>query len=723
MRTRLVVFVCALVGAVAASGGFGADAAYAYEVTLRVYGYGLVDETTDANLAYCVSPVSTPTGSLGATCAAGSPSGEYGWGWIVEYRADPPVGWEFDSWIDGGAGEVNCDDDTAENVCRFQIFANLTLGARFRDVTDPRTQVSGGPTGTVNSKSASFTFTSYDPWTSSNPTPSPAFDCRLDGVAKTCSSGGFSQGSISFSDLDEGNHVFAVRSRDPSGNWSLDATRTWAVDTTPPPPPTISGPSGTVPSTSATFNFSSGGASGYECSLNSSAFAPCSSGISYSGLGQGSHTFQVYAKDVATNESSVATRTWTVDTVAPDTLISGGPTGTTTLTSASFALGSTDGDDFQCNLDDAGYVPCESPYEPSGLSPTTHTLLVRAVDAVGNADLTPAGRTWTVVTAPETTITSGLQSGTALLVGAFGFSSNVGAATFECRVDGAPYAPCSPPASFSALRLPGAHTLDVRATENGTPDPTPARRDLRVVSPFLLDLDADTRVDRMVWRPASGGWYRPGLPATWFGRNGDVPVPGQWDADPEIDLAVWRPAVGGWYVQGSPTIYFGRSTDVPVPADWDGDGDLDPAVFRPSSGGWYVLGRATVFHGRAGDVPFPGQWDGDAAVDLAVWRPSNGRWYIQGNPSVDLGGAGDVPVPADWDGDGDLDPAVYRPTGGLWLRHGMPTTSFGTAADVPVPGQWDADPALDLAVWRPASGGWYVQGAATTFFGNSSDIV
>jgi hypothetical protein len=104
------------------------------------------------------------------------------------------------------------------------------------------------------------------------------------------------------------------------------------LNTEPPPPPpetTItSGPSGTVNSTSATFEFSSSEpGSTFRCALDNpddSAFNPCTSPRSYPGpLSQGNHTFRVRAIDKAGNlDTSPASRSWFVDTVLPKGTIS-----------------------------------------------------------------------------------------------------------------------------------------------------------------------------------------------------------------------------------------------------------------------------------------------------------------------------------------------------------------------------------------------------------------
>src|SRR5207253_2889644 len=72
-------------------------------------------------------------------------------------------------------------------------------------------------------------------------------------------------------------------------------------------------------STSASFTFtSSETGSTFQCSLDGATFASCTSPKTYSGLAQGSHTFQVKATDASGNvDPTPDSYTWTVDTTAP----------------------------------------------------------------------------------------------------------------------------------------------------------------------------------------------------------------------------------------------------------------------------------------------------------------------------------------------------------------------------------------------------------------------
>ena len=99
-------------------------------------------------------------------------------------------------------------------------------------------------------------------------------------------------------------------------------------DVTAPDTTILTGPSGLVSSTSASFIFSSPDSTAtFECQIDGGGFSACTTPKTYTGLSQGAHTFEVRAKDLATNvDPTPATRTWTIDTIAPDVAITA-PTG------------------------------------------------------------------------------------------------------------------------------------------------------------------------------------------------------------------------------------------------------------------------------------------------------------------------------------------------------------------------------------------------------------
>jgi hypothetical protein len=111
-----------------------------------------------------------------------------------------------------------------------------------------------------------------------------------------------------------------VRATDPAGNTDpTPASYTWTVDTTPPDTTITAAPPAVSISSSASFSFTATEAgSTFACRLDGSAFAPCTSPKSYSGLALGTHSFQVRATDPAGNtDPTPASYTWTVVPVVP----------------------------------------------------------------------------------------------------------------------------------------------------------------------------------------------------------------------------------------------------------------------------------------------------------------------------------------------------------------------------------------------------------------------
>jgi chitodextrinase len=203
-------------------------------------------------------------------------------------------------------------------------------------------------------------------------------------------------------------YTYTVRAIDSAANLGGASTgvtvTTPAVDTTAPETTITAGPSGTVTETGASFEFaSSESGSRFECSLDGASFDACATPTSHIGLSFGAHTFSVRASDVGGNtDPSPATRSWTIaapaDTTPPETSIGFGPDGTVASPSASFTFSASEtGVRFDCALDAAPFALCSSPRTYGDLAPGEHTFHVRATDAAGNADPTPATRTWTVL--------------------------------------------------------------------------------------------------------------------------------------------------------------------------------------------------------------------------------------------------------------------------------------------------------------------------------------
>jgi hypothetical protein len=276
----------------------------------------------------------------------------------------------------------------------------------------------------------------------------------------------------------DGTYRILARAVDNAGNTLDSATQTVTIDNTAPDTTITSKPSSASSSTTAAFSFTSTeSGSTFQCQLDAGGWAACSSPSSSGGLTNGSHTFQVRAIDAAGNvDATPASATWTVDTVAPDTTLTSTPAATSNQSSAAFAFTATEtGSTFQCQLDAGVWSACTSPKSLSGLADGSHTFQVRAIDAAGNIDATPATFTWTIdASPPDTQITSAPPALTAQTSASFSFTATEAGSTFQCQLDGGAWAACTSPRSLSGL-ADGSHTFQVRAIDPlGNVDPTPA---------------------------------------------------------------------------------------------------------------------------------------------------------------------------------------------------------------------------------------------------------
>jgi len=247
------------------------------------------------------------------------------------------------------------------------------------------------------------------------------------------------------------------------------------ADKTPPETTILTGPSGAQGTATATFSFSANEAATFECRIDGGAFAACASPKTYAGLADGAHTFAVRAKDTAGNvDATPATASWSVDTTPPQTSITSGPPATTSETTAQFTFSADEVGTFQCRLDGGEWTTCSSPAALSGLALGSHTYEVRGVDGLGNTDATPAQRTWTVEqVAPDTTVTSGPDAVSFEFSATLTFTSPDPHATFECRLNGDSWAPCTSPTTYLDL-FAGDQLFEVRAKSGGVVDPSPA---------------------------------------------------------------------------------------------------------------------------------------------------------------------------------------------------------------------------------------------------------
>jgi hypothetical protein len=300
------------------------SSAAAYTVTVNVHGAGKVEEVPNRfgeekhQLDCSVSPNGKGENTV-TQCVGGTASGLWNSGNIVKLLASVPEnsvayerGWRTSRYVDGtAANQINCDPQgTTGNhfstECEFQIFANLYVDLYFDDTHGPTdTTVTGGPTGTTNDTTPTFSFNAASD-------PDATFECRLDtpsgpGTFSAC--GGPADKSQDYNVSTNGAYTFHVLSRDPSGIAGADTatdTRSFTLDTAPPAAPTITGtPDDPTNDTSPTWSFTSEAGATFQCALDSVTYSSCTSPHTVPGpLSDGPHTFRVRALDSLTARST-----------------------------------------------------------------------------------------------------------------------------------------------------------------------------------------------------------------------------------------------------------------------------------------------------------------------------------------------------------------------------------------------------------------------------------
>ncbi|HVL91156.1 MAG TPA: hypothetical protein VM841_13065 [Actinomycetota bacterium] len=346
-------------------------------------------------------------------------------------------------------------------------------------VARPDTAITGGPSAWTSEQAATLAFAG---------SPSAAaFECSLDGEPwAPCVS------PRSWTGLGDGPHVVRVRALDAAGHADpIPASRSWIVDTVAPSVRLLSAPPDPGGIGSAVFAFdgaddrTAAGVLVHECSLDGAPYATCVSPKAYPAIATGSRSFRVRARDLAGNVSLAATHDWFADSVAPETVITSGPSGPVTEERATFAFSATDDAPgplwFECRLGAAAFSACASPVSYTFAHEGMFVFSVRAVDGAGNRDATPASRTWFVDrTPPETTLGAGPAAFTASRDARFTFSGSDSVSPphwlmYECSLGGAAFSRCTSPVNLTGL-ADGEHVFEVRAVDaSGLADPTPAR--------------------------------------------------------------------------------------------------------------------------------------------------------------------------------------------------------------------------------------------------------
>ncbi len=404
-------------------GNVGATATYAWVIDLTP---PVITITSTP-----ASPTASRTGTFTFTVSEGSPTCKLDAGAFVACTS----GVSYTSLADGSHMFTVQAADALGNV-------GMAAYTWTIDGTPPVVTITGSPPNPSASHTGTFTFTVSE----GSPT------CKVDaGAFAACASG------ISYSSLADGSHTFTVQSVDALGNVGA-ANYTWVIDTTPPTVTIVTKPANPTASRTGTFTFTVSEGSP-TCKLDAGAFVACTSGVSYSALADGSHTFTVLASDALGNVGS-ATYTWVVDGTPPVVAITGTPTNPSASSTATFTFTVSEGSP-TCKLDAGAFVACASGVAYPGLADGSHTFTVQASDALGNTG--SATYTWVVdTTPPVVTITGTPPNPSTSPIGTFTFTVSEGSP--QCKLDAGMFAACTSGISYTAL-ADGNHTFTVRSAD------------------------------------------------------------------------------------------------------------------------------------------------------------------------------------------------------------------------------------------------------------------
>ncbi len=401
MQKLLTVLIAALALTALPAAAFAAKATRSINVTKNVARGGTV--TNHDGQVDCGTSCTKDTASYTVFCDG---EGQCETGDTV-LTATPSSGWAVKSWHNCAAAGNTCDASSAQDQPTEVVVS-------FEDVENPSAALTA-PAANARVRGT------FDIAASASDNDSvQRVDFFINGVKVATDATAPYADSVNSTVFFDGPVTLTAQSVDASNRVSTAATRSITIDNTKPTVAITGGtPSGAVvgPPAAASFQFEASDATspiaGVECALDGGDFAACDSTTAHalSSLTAGSHTFHVRSRDTAGNVGDAVSRTFTVDLSAPDTAIETGREdgSASTATDATFTFSSAEPDaTFGCRLYVFGstppaFAPCTGAgsHAVTGLAPATYVFEVRASDAVGNADSTPATRTFAVA-APET---------------------------------------------------------------------------------------------------------------------------------------------------------------------------------------------------------------------------------------------------------------------------------------------------------------------------------
>jgi outer membrane protein OmpA-like peptidoglycan-associated protein len=275
---------------------------------------------------------------------------------------------------------------------------------------DPDTDGPAAPTITTPIYGPTSDRSAYIDWTGAE--LGGHFECLVDGQPVQVDGEGGEpwgrcSGPLQLTGLADGEHKVRIRQVDEAGNAGQVAELVWTVDTAAPAKPHVaSAPPAVTSARTATIAFTGDEDARFQCLVDGGGESPlpaevshwtkCKSPLVLEELADGEHTVLIRQLDDAGNAGAEVRVAWIVDTAAPGVPVVKSRPADGPSTAAGFELGGEPGATFQYRLDGGDWVKVGASFNLAGLAVGQHTVVLRQVDAAGNAG-DELAVTWTVV--------------------------------------------------------------------------------------------------------------------------------------------------------------------------------------------------------------------------------------------------------------------------------------------------------------------------------------
>jgi hypothetical protein len=315
----------------------------------------------------------------------------YWYSWRDPPPPDPPS--EFCGFCAMGLLTYDGIEKPAFNA--FRSFAD--------DTTAPIASIVEGPAdgGFTDDPTPTFRFASSE--------PGSTFECAFDATTlRPCSSPLTHKAKLA-----EGTHVFSVEAIDAAGNESALLSRSFIVDGHAPVAPRIVAILPKSPANNNSPRVQGSAEAGStvriyrrECEgspmKTGSAAKLASPGLTVAIPDNSTTRLVANATDAAGHVSPCsAARSYVEDSLAPQTTITGGPSGPSADATPTFTfIANEAGSTFRCRFDQQPFAPCSAGQSDTAATPLSmgpHTFAVQATDRAQNTDYTSAKRSFSII--------------------------------------------------------------------------------------------------------------------------------------------------------------------------------------------------------------------------------------------------------------------------------------------------------------------------------------